>query len=262
MRYAYHSRPWKQVFEGDADAAAKAAADKKTADDAAAAAAASRMFSQEAVNKILAEDRRKHAAKQQQFLEELTQLRESKNLSEQEKATLDTRIEELSATLKTKEELAAQERKRLSETHSKELKAASDERDQWKVRYTESLIATEITNAAVSQKAFSPEQIVALLRPATRLAEDIDGDGKPTGKLVPKVTFNDTKDDKPITLDLTVADAVKRMKDQERFQNLFIADGTGGVGGMSKTKGKKPDLLDIAKDPAKYRAARKDGTIK
>ena len=75
FRSLYLSRPWSSCFEGEDDAA-KAAADKAAADRGrrrcrCAAAAAGKTFTQEDLNRFLAEDRRKH---QTQLKEEIAKL--------------------------------------------------------------------------------------------------------------------------------------------------------------------------------------------
>ncbi len=91
----------------------------------------------------------------------------------------------------------------------------------------------------------------------TRLVEDLDAEGRSTGEFIPKVKFNDTDaEGKPITLDLTAKEAVKRMKElPERFGNLFKSNLSGGLGG-SQSVGNKPLDGERLKNMDEYRKQR------
>ena len=66
---------------------------------------------------------------------------------------------------------------------------------------------------------------------------------------------------KPVTLELSPQDAVKRMSEMDQYLNLFKGDGSGGLGASSRPGGKPADIVELSKDPKKYRQARKDGKI-
>lgn len=260
------SKSWCPVYEEDA--AAIAAAAKVTADAEAAtkaaeeAARAGKTFSQEEMNKILADDRRKHQGQTRQALEELESLKAKAELTAQEREDLETRISSMRSEIMTKEELAKKAKDKTDNAHKDEVTTVTKDRDHWKGKYTESTIQRTITDAAVANDAHVPEQIVAILRPNTQLVEALDAEGKPTGELIPKVKFSDTdKDGKPVTLDLTIPEAVKRMREIEKYLNLFKGEGVGGIGSLSRPGGKDADLKTLAKDPKAYREARKKGEL-
>ena len=95
-----------------------------------------------------------------------------------------------------------------------------------------------------------------------QLAEVLDSEGKPTGKLEPKVRYQaNDKEGKPVTLDLSPAEATKRMKEEEEYLNLFRGEGAGGAGLRSQPGGRKPDIKNLAQDPVAWRKARKEGTV-
>lgn len=223
-------------------------------------------FTQEDLNRLLAEERRKAQTQTQKALEELEALKNKTTLTNEEKAELERRVEDLSNSLLTKEELAKKEKEKLEKQSKQQIEALTTELGTWKNRYNDSTIRRAITDAAVETSAFSPAQIVAILGPQTRLAEELGDDGKPNGELIPKVKFTDVgKDGKPVTLDLTVLEAVKRMAEKDDYKNLFRVDGTGGVGGTSgrrQTPSGKIDPAELARtDPARYRKLRKEGKI-
>lgn len=204
-------------------------------------------FTQEDVNKFLAEDRRKHKAQTEKLIAELETIKKSKNLSDQERTNLTARIEELNNQILTKEQLLEKERNKLQNEHRTQLQKESEEKELWRNRYTESSITRAIIDASVEADSFSPEQIVALLQPHTKLIEETDSEGNGLGIYTPRVKFKDVdKEGKPITLDLSVKEAVRRMKDlPEKYGNLFKANVTGGLGGNGSVGNNRP--IDASK---------------
>lgn len=218
-------------------------------------------MTQDQVNTILAEEKRKHQAKQKEMLQQLEQLQTSTRLSEEERTALNTQVEELRLQTTTSEERARTALERQKKEYDGKLTTATTERDEWRGRYTETAIGHEITNAAVTNEAFAPSQIAAILRPNTRLTEELDETGKPTGRLIPKVKFDALdKDGKAITLDLTVTEAVKRMKETpDVYGNLFKSNAQGGLGTQAPAGQGKGGKLDVKNmPPGTYRKIRKE----
>lgn len=250
------------AYEGEDDAAKAAAEAARLAAEAEANKNKKTTFTQEDVNKFLAEEKRKAKAQSEKLAMELEALKGKANLSAQEREELEGRIEALRTDYMTKEELLKQEKEKESKKYKTELDAKTKEAEAWRNRFTQDRINRSITDAAVSEKAFSPKQIVAQLAANARLVEVLDDANKPTGDFVAKVKITDKdKDGKDITLDLTVHEAVKKMSEQEDFANLFQGKGTGGAGGQNRGGGRAPDAATLAGDPAAYRAARKAGKL-
>ena len=241
-------------------AKAKEVADAKSAAD--------KTFTQEDVNRMLAADRRKSEDKLNKTLEELEAQRAKSSLTAAERTELDSTIEGLKDTMMTKTQLAEKEASKSKKAHEKALTELSESRDQWQSLYTTSTIERAIVDASSTGEnaAFNPSQVVAILKPNTRLVEALDSDGEKTGLLVPSVKWQDVdKDGKPVTLDLAVPEVIKRMREQDQYLNLFKGDKTGGAGSNNKSTTGKVDTASIQKmaqgDPAAYRKARKDGSI-
>lgn len=268
--------PWVSVFEGDGsddsgdpgDVGESGDADNN--DDTSETAKTKtksesenkKLFTQDEVNTIMADNKRSLQKKNQELIAQLEQTKKAGNLSTEERSKLNERIDALENEMLTKEELAKKEQDKLVRTHKKQVDELASELDNWKNRFTQSTITRSITDAAVKSNAFHPSQIVAIIQPTTRLVEDVDSEGQPTGELIPKVKFSTTdKDGKPVQLDVTVEEAVKQMKDMDEYLNLFKGDGTAGLGAGNTGGGKKPDVRALASDPAKYRQARKEGKI-
>lgn len=210
-------------------------------------------FSQADLNKILADEKRKHQEKNGQLIKELEELKKTKGLSEQQKSDLESRIEQLTNEHLTKEEQAKRESERLKKDYEGKHKEVETDRDSWRNRYTEMLIENSITSQAREAKAVSDEQILAMLRHKASIAEELI-DGKPSGKFVVKIKHHDEESKK--TLEYTPDEMMKIMLDNpKKYGNLFQSTLTGGVGGTGTHTFKgDPGKLD----PAAYRAHRKD----
>ena len=180
-------------------------------------------------------------------------------MSEKEKNELQTRIEELNQQVMTKEQLAEKEKKRLGDEYTKQLETERKEKETWQGRYTDASIKRAITDAAVEHEAFSSEQLVNMLNQRVRLVEDLDEHGKKTGNYTPRMKFEDVdKEGKPVVLDLSVKEAVKRMRElPDKYGNLFRSTVNGGLGGPSNRTSQLPkDLSKLSMD--EYRQFRKD----
>lgn len=213
-------------------------------------------FTQEELNKILAVDRRKHNEKfeaqkkeTEKQIKSLEVLQKSKSLSEEDKNKLAEQVDELKKGLLTKEQLAAQEKKKLEDRHGETVKTLTGERDTWQQRFHRQTINNAILSAASQADAFDAEDLIARLSPDTRLVQEMDSDNNPTENFVPKVKFTDVdKDNKPVVVDFTVDQAVTRMKEMPRFKHLFKTPATGGIGaagGSGKGKGGSKEVKDM-----------------
>jgi len=219
-------------------------------------------FTQDEVNAIMAKNRRNLQTKVTELEGQLSEAK-SGSLTAEEKITLQKRVKELSDSLKTKEELAKQNEEAIKAENEKKISDLQNQLESLQNRYTGETIQRTITDAAVASDAFSPEQIVAILRPNTTLTDELDKDGNPTGNLVSrvKITGKD-QDGKDTELDLKVNEAVEVMKKMpEKYGNLFKSNVKGGLG--MNTQG---DTGGGSVNPAKmtteeYLKARKEGKI-
>jgi len=221
-----------------------------------------KVFSQKDVDRIVQSRLKKTTDEQKKLIGEINALKAKSDLTTEERKEWEERLETLNNSLLSEQELRAKELKRKEQEFTNVISEKDSEISKWQTMFTTSTITRALTDAAVEHKAFHPEQIVSLLDRKTRLVEDLH-DGKPTGRLVPKVRFEDTDDKgKPVTLDISPSEAIKRMTEIGKYQNLFEGKGTGGVGQRNHADGgKKPALALQAKDPAAYIKGRRDGSI-
>jgi hypothetical protein len=222
-------------------------------------------FTQKQLNKILADDRRKHEDRVNQAVKQLEEAKKAKGMSEQDRSRLQEQIEEMKNSLLTKEEQAKKEREKQKKEYEKSLEGVSVEKEFWRGSYAEEVTRNQILGAAIEFDAVRAEQLEELLIPKTRLVEVMDEAGSPLTprKFTPKIKFKTKNEkDEEIELDLTIKEAVKRMKDEpERFGNLFKSGVVGGLGGNGSAgsggiSGDRPPT-----DPSLYRQWRKQRGI-
>lgn len=226
--------------------------------------APSKMFTQEELNKILAEDKKKWEQNNQKLVDELKAIQQKATLTAQERAALSDRLEKIQSEMLSKEELARREKEKLQREAEAKEKTLQGELNSWRTRYNDELIMRGLLDASSDPEhpAISPEPIAAMLRPLASVTEEIGADGQPTGRYVAKVKFTDVdKSGAPVTLDLSPKEAVKRMSEQEKYFHLFKGKGVGGSGSGNTGGGKPQDLAALAKDQEAYRKAKAEGRV-
>ena len=216
---------------------------------------------QDYFNKKINEEKKKWQAQQEKTIRELEKLKQSSTITAKEKEALQSRIDEMQAQFLSKEELLKKEKEKLAKEHMNTVQSLSSERDTWRTRFETSSVSRALLDAAHTHDAFNPEQIVAMLEKHARLVEEVDQDGKGTGVFIPRVRLTDfDQEGKPVTLDLTAEQAVKRMKDTpDKYGNLFKSGVAGGVGGNGSANGSRGKNVDFSKmSPEEYMKWRKD----
>lgn len=202
-----------------------------------------KMFTQEQVNAFIKADKDKTKKDNEKLLSDFNKLKEE-GLTKENLDFLQGRIAELENEGKTKEQIAEEKRSRLSKDYESKLAAKTSEADSWKNNYTSYRLETEIKFAATDKKARNPDQVLAILKPHTSLREVLGDDKKPTGSFDTRVKWQDKdKDGNPITLDLSVTEAVNRMFESESHANLFDSGTNGGLGGFNSSS-RKPGEKD------------------
>ncbi len=241
----------------DTDDAAAAAKEAAAAATAAAADDKKIHLTQDELNAMMADNRKKLTQQNTEALTQLEKLRDEVKMSTEQKSELELKIESLQESFMSKDELAKKTASKQAKEHQKMVDGLTTERDNWRGRYSAATNTRAIQDAAIEGKAKVPAQIVEMLGQHTHLIEGVDESGQPNGKYVPTVKFNDTDDDgKAIVLDLSPLEAIKRMKELTNlYGNLFEGTATGGVGGEAGATGgdsSQPKLDDVKNDPEKY----------
>jgi hypothetical protein len=188
------------------------------------------------VNRLLAEDRRKHQTKIDSISKSLEATLESKNLTIQEREQLAAQIEEMHAASRTKEQQLAHEKRQLEEQMTKRVKDAEADKKAWESKFKDSLIDSELSGAAHQAAAFSTDQFVRQLKALSRAVEVTDEKtGKGTGRFKVVIDFPDRDDSgAAVTRELSPREATRRMKElPDQWGNFFRANVVSGVGSGS-----------------------------
>ncbi len=251
---------------GDPPAGDPPAGDPPAPDAAAAAAkgAGALTFSQEDVNRFMAEERRKGQKNNEKTIADLKKLTDDSNITTKQKEELSGRITQLQNEYLTKEEQQKRQSAEQNAEFQKSMDSVTKERDLWKSRHTTSTIVGALQNAAVQSNAFNPDQVVALLQSKTRLVETLDSEGNPTGLLEPRVAVRiKDKDDVEKDVEVPVTEAVKQLVEQpDRYGNLFKDSATGGVGGTTRSGGAGNSGSNTPPtDPAAYKKWREKNSL-
>ena len=249
--------------EGAGAAAAQGAALAAQAAQAAGGGAKPKVFTQDDINRYLAEDRRKHEEKVTKVESEYKRVLENFQLTENQRKQLEEGLETVRAESRTKEENLSKQFENLKNESQKTAKSLAEERDSWKNRYETTEIRRSIQDAANKGEAYRSDHILAILQPLTRMTTIMDQTGKATSDLAPRVHWpaNDPKTGESLTNVFTADEAVNYMKDKpDEYGYLFKSGAQGGIGGGNGTgttagKNGKVDVTQLT--PAQYRELRK-----
>jgi len=221
-------------------------------------------FTQDDVNRFLADDRRKHQERYKKLEASYQKMLKEGNLHKEQRHKMQQELEDLQKAFRTKEQQAEYERKQQAEKYKNDLAQATESVVKWEGMYKSSVIDRSLQDAAVSADAFNPGQIMSLLRPMTKMVELTDSEGIPTGGMTPKVDFEDIdeKTGERITTLRTPEEAVKRMRELPNlYGNLFKSNVVSGIGTGSATGGAAPGKgsIDVSRlTPEQYRRLRKE----
>ena len=179
---------------------------------------AGKTFTQEDLNRFLAEDRRKTEAKYKDKVDTLEasyqEALNSNSISDSDRQELENQLEDLRARHRTKEQQLAFDKKQAEEAAAARISELEARSKQWEGRFTESTINRELQSAAVEHDAYNPELVVTHLKGSTTLTERVDQEGKPTGELAPMVTMTVKNEETGVmeALKMTPIEAVQYMK--------------------------------------------------
>jgi len=210
-------------------------------------------FTQDDVNKFLAEDKRKHQAQLAKIESDYKVLLDNKNLTESETNSLKETLTTLQGELRTKEETIALEKKQAEEKYKTKLTEVEKEKSTWESRYKQETVERWITDAAVAGEAYRPSQIVNELRPFAKLMDVPDPKtGKASGryKVVVELPETDPATKEEVIKTFSPDDAIKYMKDRPaEYGNMFKSNVVPGVGSHSGSGGPsvngKPDWKNM-----------------
>lgn len=194
---------------------------------------------------------------QEQLAEQLKTVKDQPGLAEEEREALQLQIESLEASYLTKQQRAEQEAVKKEKALQTEIEAVTNERSLWKNSYETEIIRNQIYRESSKEpRAHDPEQMARILGPdiSWKDIENESGDGT---RHEPRVSFADTdKEGKPVTLELTIEQAMARMRElPNRYGNLFDAGnykaGEGGSPSNSRAADGQQLTPEVLKDNPK-----------
>lgn len=224
-------------------------------------------FTQAQLNEILAADRRKHQEKTQAVQAQAKQLEvrmekliADKNTSDAARASLEQDLEELRASQRTE----AEQRQHLAEKakveHETAINNLKNESKQWESLYKISSIERTLTDAAVKHEAFSPGQLVSLLKDKTEMRPCKDQEGQVIPGRFEAKTAVEVKDEHGNILKhwKNPDEAVELMKQNaNEYGNLFRNAVIAGIGaGTAASTGKNSVGVDRSKLSIEEKARR------
>ena len=215
----------------------------------------SQTFTQDDINKFLANDRRKHTEKYQALENSYKKLLEQKDLAAGDRRNLQEELENLQKTFRTKEQQAEYEKKQIEAKYKTDLERQTEAAKTWESKYKQNMLESSLRDAASKGDAYNDDQITSILRPITKIVEVTDEAGNPTGNFKPVIDFPDVdeKTGEKIITGRTPEEAVQRMKELPHiYGNLFRANLNGGIGGNTDaTSGKSVDVTKMSYDQYK-----------
>lgn len=207
------------------------------------------VFTQEQVNKLLAENKRTLQAQNAEYAKQLEELKQSSNLSATEKEELAARIEQLSQQHMTEKEKTQHEIDKAKKKYETDTAALQEAGKHWQGQYQGLLIENAVIAGATTHKAANAEQMLDLLKQKAKVVPILDeATGQPTGKFTVKLPVKvlDPKTKAPTIVELDAVDAIGKMRDDPSNGNLFMFDGKTGLGGNNvPTPGTNTDSINV-----------------
>jgi hypothetical protein len=193
------------------------------------------MFTQEQVNKMMADHKKTLQAQNQELVTQLETLKQSAGLTQQERDDLQTRIDALTSQHQTESERLKSQLDKTTKESKAALEAAANESSRWQKEYQRLLISNGIAAGAMEHKAANPDQLTAMLLPQAKVVEVLDDSGKATGVFEARLpmTVTDKKTGKPVAVELPLVEAIGKLREDPKNANLFLVDGRPGFGGSN-----------------------------
>lgn len=201
-------------------------------------------LSQEDLNRILADERRKHDSKFRSLEANYEKLIADNKLDIGMRTKLEADLADLQKAHRTEQQQKEYEVRQLQNKAERDLAQMREEKGLWEAKYKDEKITRALQDAAIAADAFNARQIVDLLKPMARMS-DLDAAGQATGTLTPVIDFADVDETTGLAKDelsrYTPEQAVQRMKQlSQLYGNLFKANVASGIGTGSATGGIQP----------------------
>lgn len=193
-----------------------------------------RTFTQDELNRFLAEEKRKFQKDRTDLANKLESLIQEKNYTAEQAAELNQQIEQLRTMHQSKEATLEEKHKREVTTLSERVKNFEKEAGTWKEQFEKQLLETTLVTAAKDANVKNVGVAVEYLRNKAKIIPVVDAI---TGKKQPGSftvvlpwMHNDAKEG-PTELPVSPSEYLRKMReDVEQFGFFFNSEQTGGLG--------------------------------
>lgn len=221
-----------------------------------------RVFTQEEVNRMMADHKRTLQENNTQLVAQLEELRKNSALTQQQRDELDSRIQVLSQQHLTEQQKLQLQLDQATKKAKTEAESLAAEAKQWRGAFEGTMIENAVLAGSAEHKAVNAGQLLDLLRGKAKVVQDLDASGQPTGKFLVKLPVKvvNPKTKATEVLELDAVEAIGKMREDPSNGNLFMFDGKTGLGGTNHpnnttTGDGAPDFSKMT--PAQYQEWRK-----
>jgi hypothetical protein len=229
-------------FEGetppdDGGAAAAAAAAVAAAEAAAAKLNPSdedKKFTQDEVNQFVG-TRNKALKEQFEVMEtRYTEMLETANLSDGIREKLQNDLAAVQSQMRTEKQQLEFDKKKAETKYATEIADAVQQRDDYKQLFESSTVNRAIQDGSIQHGGHRVDDFIAHLGGRSSVVDEVDADGKPTGRKVPRTEWSktDVETGQVEKVHLDPAEVISLMKEDPTGQwgHLFMSESTPGVG--------------------------------
>lgn len=191
-------------------------------------------FTQADIDRLIGQTRKEEQKKFEDLKTYIEQMQERLKISEADREKSQQEILEIQTAKLTEKQKLELDLQNWQKKHKNDTEKLTGEATTWRERYEQQLLDTAVAGAANTHGAFSKDQLLAMFKLYGARVKPQVVDGKETGFFETRVTFPDKdKEGKPIQVDLTIEDAVKRMTELPEYQNMFKPNQNEGTGGRN-----------------------------
>ena len=197
--------------------------------------AAGKTFTQDEVNRMMAEHKRTLQENNAALVTQLEELRKNTALTQQQKDELDTRIQVLSQQHLTEQQKLQLQLDQATKKAKTEAETLAQEAKTWKGAFEGTMIENAVLAGSSEHKAVNAGQLLDLLRGKAKVVQELDASGQPTGKFLVKLPVKvvNPKTKAAEILELDAVEAIGKMREDPSNGNLFMFDGKTGLGGTN-----------------------------
>lgn len=205
---------------------------------------ATKTYSQEEFDRHMGGLRKKYESQvsqlktaQEQLAEQLRAAQQNPGLSDEEREAYAARIDALEQSYLSKQQLSERNAVKKEKELQSLIENLQAENGRWRGSYQDEVVRNQIYLDTSRLDGVDPEQFARILGPDISWKEIPLEDGNGTS-YEPRVKFADTdKEGKPVTVELTIRQAMERMKELDRYSNLYKSGVKSGVGGGPNSGG-------------------------